>query len=75
MELLSWPERSALAEALKQSFYVYPLINAAHIALNKLKLAVPKTEKAEVLSKHLRDLVKTDSAIPVEILRRWISGR
>jgi flagellar biosynthesis/type III secretory pathway M-ring protein FliF/YscJ len=43
--------------------------------LNRLKMPVPKTEKAEVLSKHLRDLVKSDAGIPVEVLRRWISDR
>jgi flagellar M-ring protein FliF len=43
--------------------------------LSRLKMPVPKTEKAEVLSKHLRDIVKEDSAIPVEVLRRWISDR
>lgn len=32
MEALAWLEQSALAQALKQSFYVYPLVNAAHIA-------------------------------------------
>ena len=42
--------------------------------LSKLKLQAPKTEKAEVLSRHLRDLVKKDPAIPVDILHRWISG-
>jgi flagellar biosynthesis/type III secretory pathway M-ring protein FliF/YscJ len=43
--------------------------------LGRLKMPVPKTEKAEVLSKHLRDLVKAESGIPVEVLRRWISDR
>ena len=43
--------------------------------LNRLKMPVPKTEKAEVLSKHLRELVKSDAGIPVEVLRRWISDR
>lgn len=43
--------------------------------LSRLKMPVPKTEKAEVLSKHLRDIVKTEPAIPVEVLRRWISDR
>jgi flagellar M-ring protein FliF len=43
--------------------------------LNRLKMPVPKTEKAEVLSKHLREMVTKDSAIPVEVLRRWISDR
>jgi flagellar M-ring protein FliF len=43
--------------------------------LSRLKMPVPKTEKAEVLSKHLREIVKKDSTIPVEVLRRWISDR
>jgi hypothetical protein len=32
VELLQTIEASALARALKSSFYVYPLVNAAHIA-------------------------------------------
>ena len=32
MDLLVWLEQSALASALKTSFVVYPLVNAAHIA-------------------------------------------
>jgi hypothetical protein len=36
---------------------------------------MPKTEKAEVLSKHVRELVKKESTIPVEVLRRWIGDR
>ena len=32
MDLLAWLEQSALARALKTSFVVYPLVNAAHIA-------------------------------------------
>lgn len=32
MDLLVWLEQSALARALKTSFIVYPLVNAAHIA-------------------------------------------
>ena len=32
MDLLVWLEQSALARALKTSFVVYPLVNAAHIA-------------------------------------------
>jgi flagellar M-ring protein FliF len=43
--------------------------------LEKLKLPMPKTEKAEVLSKHLREIVKKDVEIPVEVLRRWIADR
>jgi flagellar M-ring protein FliF len=43
--------------------------------MNRLKIPVPKTEKAEVLSKHLRELVTKEPAIPVEVLRRWISDR
>ena len=31
-DLLVWLEQSALARALKTSFVVYPLVNAAHIA-------------------------------------------
>lgn len=31
MELLAWLEQSAPVEALKRSFWVYPLVNAAHI--------------------------------------------
>jgi flagellar M-ring protein FliF len=43
--------------------------------LNRIKLPMPKTEKAEVLSKHVRELVKKESTIPVEVLRRWIGDR
>ena len=32
MDALAWLEQTALAQALKQSFYVYPLVNAAHVA-------------------------------------------
>ena len=32
MDMLVWLEQSALARALKTSFVVYPLVNAAHIA-------------------------------------------
>ena len=32
MELFVWLEQSVLARALKTSFVVYPLVNAAHIA-------------------------------------------
>jgi flagellar M-ring protein FliF len=43
--------------------------------LAKMKLPIPKTEKAEVLSKQLRTMAVKDTAIPVEVLRRWIAER
>ena len=70
MDLLVWLEQSALARALKTSFVVYPLVNAAHIA-------AIGTLFAGVLLMDLR-ILGLFQAIPAEpfvaLLRRSISS-
>jgi len=41
-------------------------------ALNALKLTPATTNKAEVLTKHIRESVKKDPALSSQILRSWL---